>query len=64
MPLSQGNIGHCDVALFSTISNLNRIEEGLKIRVSVVQFHPWPFSIKDLKSCRNGALSNIVGGDQ
>jgi hypothetical protein len=28
MPLSQGNIGHCDVALFNAISNLNRFEEG------------------------------------
>jgi hypothetical protein len=37
---------------------------GLKTRVSVVQFHPWPFSIKDLMSCRNGSPSNIVGGEQ
>jgi len=28
MPVSQGNIGHCDAALFNAISNLNRIEEG------------------------------------
>jgi hypothetical protein len=28
MPLSQGNTGHCDVALFNAISNLNRFEEG------------------------------------
>jgi hypothetical protein len=28
MPLSQGNIGHCDVAFFNAISNLNRFEEG------------------------------------
>src|SRR5450755_3424750 len=28
MPLSQGNIGHCDVALFNAISHLNRFEAG------------------------------------
>jgi hypothetical protein len=28
MPLSRGNIGHCDVALFNAISHLNRFEAG------------------------------------
>jgi hypothetical protein len=28
VPLSQGNIGHCDAALFNAISNLNRFEAG------------------------------------
>jgi hypothetical protein len=28
MPISQGNIGHCDTALFNAISHLNRFEEG------------------------------------
>jgi hypothetical protein len=56
-------MGHCDVALFNVISNFD-FKKGLKIRVSVVQFHPWPFSINDLKSCRNRSLSNIVGGEQ
>ena len=28
MPLSQGNIGRCDVTLFNAISNLNRFEAG------------------------------------
>jgi hypothetical protein len=28
VPLSQGNIGHCDVAFFNAISHLQRFEEG------------------------------------
>ena len=28
MPVSQGNIGHCDAALFNAISNLNRFAAG------------------------------------
>jgi hypothetical protein len=28
MPVCRRNIGHCDIALFNAISNLNRFEEG------------------------------------
>jgi hypothetical protein len=64
MPLSQGNIGHCDVALFNAISNLNRFEEGTENPRVGGSIPPLAIFNQDLKSCRNGSPSNIVGGDQ
>jgi hypothetical protein len=49
MPLSQGNIGHCDVAFFNAISNLNRFEEGTENPRVGVSIPPLAISIKYLR---------------
>ena len=41
MPESRRNIGHSGSTFLSGVSNLS-LEKGLKIRVSVVRFHPGP----------------------
>jgi hypothetical protein len=64
MPLSQGNIGHCDAALFNAISNLNRFEAGTENPRVGGSIPPLAILNQILIFCRNGSLSNIVGGEQ
>jgi hypothetical protein len=69
MPLSQGNIGHCDVAFFNAISNLNRFEEGTenpRVGGSIPPLATIQINIpnQEVASERMDSLSNISAGVQ
>jgi hypothetical protein len=64
MPLSQGNIGHRDVTFYNANSNLNRFEEGTENPRVGGSIPPLAILNQILIFCRNGSLSNIVGGEQ
>jgi hypothetical protein len=69
MSLSQGNIGHCDAALFNVISNLNRFEEGTenpRVGGSIPPLATIQINIsnQEVASERMGSLSNNRTGVQ
>ena len=68
MPLSQGNIGHCNVAFFNAIGHLNRFEEGTENPrvggsippLATIQIN----SNQEVASERMDSLSSISAGVQ
>ena len=69
MALSQGNIGHGDINLCNTISNLNRIEEGTenpRVGGSIPPLATIQINISNQEvACeRMDSLSNIGAGVQ
>jgi len=69
VPLSQGNIGHCDVAFFNAISHLNRFEEGTenpRVGGSIPPLATIQVNIsnQEVASERMSSLSNISAGVQ